>query len=67
LDDIGSSYEHLAAIVQQNNLKEIVVAHMEVPCCTGLIRLATQACEAAGKQIPIKTLEIGIKGSVTPD
>ncbi len=66
-DDQGTSFEHLASIVQQSNIKEIVVAHMEVPCCTGLIRLAVEACKAAGKDVPITTVEVGIQGALMPE
>jgi hypothetical protein len=35
---------------------------MEVPCCSGLIAIAKQALAACGKDIPLTTVKIGIKG-----
>jgi hypothetical protein len=37
---------------------------MEVPCCSGLVHIASLAREAAGRKIPIKKTVISIKGEV---
>jgi Pyruvate/2-oxoacid:ferredoxin oxidoreductase delta subunit len=62
LDDIEEYYAKLAAIVEANNLRDITVAYMEVPCCTGLVRLVQEAIRRSGKEIPLHTVEIRIRG-----
>ncbi|MGE5654171.1 MAG: ATP-binding protein, partial [Bacillota bacterium] len=39
LDDGEAYVEKMADIIRQNDLKSITVAHMEVPCCSGLSRI----------------------------
>lgn len=62
LDDGQAYLEKLTAILQQNDIRSLTVAHMEVPCCSGLIALARQALAASGKEVPLKTLRITIDG-----
>jgi hypothetical protein len=35
---------------------------MEVPCCTGLVRLAAQACELAALDLAVKTVVVSTCG-----
>jgi hypothetical protein len=37
---------------------------MEVPCCYGLVHIAQEAIKRSGKDIPLKTVNIGIKGEI---
>jgi hypothetical protein len=37
---------------------------MEVPCCGGLLRLAQSAAARAARQVPVRSLVIGIQGDV---
>ena len=37
---------------------------MEVPCCSGLTRLANAALQASGKRIPLRETIISISGQV---
>jgi len=64
LDDGEFYRKKLAAIFQQNDIQSIEVAHMEVPCCFGLVQLVRSALSDAGKQIPLILTRIGIRGSV---
>jgi len=62
LDD-GSAYlEKLTAILAHNSIRKLIVAHMEVPCCSGLVFLAKQAIAASGKDVPLETVCVGIGG-----
>jgi hypothetical protein len=36
---------------------------MEVPCCSGLNRIAESAVEASGKDIPVSRSVIGVRGN----
>jgi Fe-S-cluster-containing hydrogenase component 2 len=62
LDDGRAYLEKMTAILRQNNIRSLSVIHMEVPCCSGLITLARQALAASGKDIPLETVSIGVKG-----
>jgi hypothetical protein len=62
LDDAQYYREKLAAIFAQNDIRTITVAHMEVPCCFGMVKLVGDAVSASGKEIPIENIMIGIKG-----
>ena len=44
--DEGDYTEKLTAILQENDIKELVIVRMEVPCCGGLERAATNALKA---------------------
>lgn len=62
LDDLGSYKEKIAQILKINNIKSITYAHMEVPCCFGLVTIIKQAIDESGKDIPFKEVIIGIQG-----
>ena len=63
-DDARAYAQKLGEILKQNNVASITVAHMEVPCCTGLKWAVDKALEASGKQIPVKEYEIKIGGEI---
>jgi ferredoxin len=63
-DDARAYAEKLTEIFKQNNIATITVAHMEVPCCTGLKWAVNKALESSRKQIPIKEYEIKIGGEI---
>lgn len=62
LDDGQAYLEKMTAILRQNNIRSLTVIRMEVPCCRGLVSIAQQALAASGKDIPLETVNIGIKG-----
>jgi Fe-S-cluster-containing hydrogenase component 2 len=64
LDAAEAYREKLAAIIAGNNVKSVAIAYMEVPCCSGLVRLAEDAVRESGKTIPVTKTKIGIKGTV---
>ena len=64
LDDTGPYVEKLAQLIKHNNLKSITVVHMEVPCCTGLVRIAQQAIALAGVEVPFKDITISLQGQI---
>jgi NAD-dependent dihydropyrimidine dehydrogenase PreA subunit len=63
-DDAKAYAQKLGEILKQNNIASITVAHMEVPCCTGLKWAVDKALEASGKKIPVKEYEIKIGGEI---
>ncbi len=65
LDDIEPHVEKLAAIFAGNDVRSITVAHMEVPCCMGIVFAVESALEKAGrKDIPLHRITVGIDGTV---
>lgn len=56
--------DKLSAMIQSGGITKLVVAHMEVPCCSGLIAIAKQAIEASGVEMPLETIKIGIQGDL---
>ena len=63
-DDARAYAQKLTEILQQNDVATITVAHMEVPCCTGLKWAVNKALEASGKHIPVKEYEVKIGGEI---
>lgn len=64
LDDTGEYVEKLAAIFEQNNVKSITVFHMEVPCCSGIVRIVKEAMSLCGCSAEFKDITVGIKGEI---
>lgn len=62
LDDIQSYRDKLIQILKNNDIKSITYAHMEVPCCFGLIDVIKSAISISTKKVPFKEVVIGIKG-----
>ena len=64
LDDVAPYVEKLAAILSTNNIRSVTVAHMEVPCCTGIVRVVEMALERAGSDLQIQDVTVGIDGNI---
>jgi len=55
-------FDKLTAMIKESNLKSITVLVMQVPCCSGLYQIATEAIKESGKDIPLKVVVIGVNG-----
>jgi ferredoxin len=64
LDDIQAHIKKLTDILSHSQVKSLTLAHMEVPCCYGLVHMAKQAIQLSGKDIPFKEITFGIKGDL---
>jgi len=64
LDDTSGYVQKLAAMIATGGVRSLTVLHMEVPCCGGLVRMAAAAIRAAGRQIPLTAITVGIEGEV---
>ncbi len=62
LDNNQSYVAKLTEIFKENDLNSITVAHMEVPCCNGIVWAVEEALEKSGKDIPLKKVEISVRG-----
>ena len=63
LDDVDYS-ETLPAIIRSNDIQEVTVVRMEVPCCGGLEMAAKKALQTSGKFIPWQVVTISIAGKL---
>jgi NAD-dependent dihydropyrimidine dehydrogenase PreA subunit len=64
LDDTRGYVEKLAEIIDRNDLTGITVAHMEVPCCTGIVRQLLEARRLAGSDVPVEEVTVSIRGEI---
>ena len=62
LDDAGFYKNKIAQMLKNNDIKSVTCVHMEVPCCFGLISMVKSAILDSGKDIPLKEVNISIKG-----
>ena len=58
----GRGAKSLAAIIKANKLRSLTVIHMEVPCCSGLTRIARQAIARSGADIPFEDVTVSLRG-----
>jgi Pyruvate/2-oxoacid:ferredoxin oxidoreductase delta subunit len=64
LDDANAYVGKLAEMLVQSEIRSLTVVHMEVPCCTGLVRIASQAMKMTNSQIPLHDVTITITGEI---
>jgi ferredoxin len=64
LDDAAFYRDKLAQVIAANDIEDIEVVYMEVPCCSGLVRTVREAMEEVGRQIPLALTKIGIHGEI---
>ncbi|MHB8119422.1 MAG: ATP-binding protein [Methanothrix sp.] len=64
LDDTEPFVEKLAEILKANEIKDIAVLHMTVPCCAQLWQLVSEAVHRSGKDVPQKSYVVGIDGKL---
>lgn len=57
----------LAEIIAGNEICEIIVTRMTVPCCGGLEIAVKSALRASGKKIPLRVVSIGTDGKIAAD
>ena len=66
LDGVDYS-EKLEAILRGNDIRDITIVRMEVPCCGGLERAAAEALKRSGKPLPRRVVTIGVDGRIVED
>jgi Pyruvate/2-oxoacid:ferredoxin oxidoreductase delta subunit len=64
LDETSVYLEKLGQIFSLNGIKSVEIAFMEVPCCFGLVSLVKEAVAASRKNIPIRLVKLGLKGTI---
>jgi NAD-dependent dihydropyrimidine dehydrogenase PreA subunit len=66
LDETGPFVDKLTEILLANEIRDITVLYMTVPCCAKLERLVAEAVKRSGKDVPQKSFKIGIDGTLNP-
>jgi NAD-dependent dihydropyrimidine dehydrogenase PreA subunit len=56
--------DKLVAMIDEAEIKSLTVMVMEVPCCSGLLRLVQQAQARAQRKIPVDCLVVSVSGQV---
>lgn len=62
--DEGDYTEKLTQIIAGNDIRSVVVARMEVPCCGGIEHAVKNALQASGKFIPWRVVTISTDGRI---
>jgi len=67
LDNVQPYIEKLTRIFADNPVRSITVAHMEVPCCSGIVHMVRTALQEAGREdIPVTDVTVGVDGTIRP-
>lgn len=56
--------EKLRVLIDEAKIKSLTVMVMQVPCCSGLVRLALRAAEEARRKIEVNYIVVGLRGEV---
>jgi len=62
--DEGDYAEKLTEILRRNDIREVTVVRMGVPCCGGIQRAAETALRQSGKFIPWQVVTLGRDGNI---
>lgn len=62
--DMVDYTEKLTEIIRQNEIKDVTVVRMEVPCCGGIEHAVKEALKASGKFIPWQVYTISTDGVI---
>jgi len=63
-DDLNEHVAKLAAILQENDIKEITIVNLEVPCCFGLVQAVRQALTTVGQNPSVTICTLGTEGQL---
>jgi Pyruvate/2-oxoacid:ferredoxin oxidoreductase delta subunit len=64
LDDGQAYVQKLSQIIHIAQVHSVTVVHMEVPCCTGLLRIAEAAVQQAASDIPVRSVMVTVRGQI---
>ena len=64
LDDAAFYVQKLSELFTKNDIRSVVVPFMEVPCCSGLVRIVQAARDKAAREIAITFVKVGIDGRI---
>jgi Pyruvate/2-oxoacid:ferredoxin oxidoreductase delta subunit len=67
LDDAPAYADKLAEILRRNAVRGLVLVHMEVPCCGGIVAIAREAALRSGRTLPVRDITVGCRGDILRD
>jgi ferredoxin len=56
--------EKIKALIDEAKINTLTVLIMQVPCCSGLLRLAKEAASQTARKVPIKCVVVGLQGTI---
>lgn len=56
--------EKIKGWIEDAKINTLTVLIMQVPCCSGLVRLAQEASQSANRKVPIKYIVLGVQGEI---
>lgn len=56
--------EKIKSWIEDAKINTLTILIMQVPCCSGLVRLAKEAAESANRKVPIKYIVMSLQGEV---
>jgi hypothetical protein len=56
--------EKIKSMIEDAKINTLTILTMQVPCCSGLLRLAETAMKPANRKVPIKSIVVGLQGEV---
>jgi NAD-dependent dihydropyrimidine dehydrogenase PreA subunit len=59
--------QKLVSMIDDAEIRSLDVMVMEVPCCSGLVRLAQQAAGQARRSVPVRCRVVGVQGAILAD
>ena len=62
--DMVDYSEKLTEIIRLNDIKDVTIVRMEVPCCGGIENAAKRALQASGKFIPWQVVTVRTDGTL---
>lgn len=56
--------EKIKSWIDDAKINTLTILIMQVPCCSGLLRIAEQAAKSASRKVPIKYIVMSLQGEV---
>ena len=65
LDEDQDVYaEKIRSLVDDAKINTLTIMIMQVPCCSGLVAIATKGLKAAKRKIPVKAIVVSLQGDI---
>lgn len=65
LDEGLDTYEEkIVSLIDDAKINTLTVMTMQVPCCGGLVAIATNALAKAKRKIPVKSIVVSLQGDI---
>jgi len=56
--------DNIRGLIEDAKINTLTVMIMEVPCCSGLLKIALDSLNLSSRKIPVKVVVVGIKGDI---